>query len=52
MPRLAPGFTGCGFRDRCSHATPECAAVIPTQSPGQGHDYLCRLVPGWTKEAV
>jgi peptide/nickel transport system ATP-binding protein len=52
VPRLAPGFTGCGFRDRCSRATPECAGAIPTQSPGQGHDYLCRLAPGWTKEAV
>jgi peptide/nickel transport system ATP-binding protein len=52
VPRLASGFTGCGFRDRCSHATPECAGAVPTQSCGQGHEYLCRLAPGWTKEPV
>ena len=52
VPRLAPGFTGCGFRDRCSHAAPECAGATPAQSLGQGHDYLCRLTPGWTKEAA
>ncbi len=52
VPRLGPGFTGCGFRDRCSHATPECAGAVPTRSPGQGHDYLCRLAPGWTKASL
>jgi peptide/nickel transport system ATP-binding protein len=52
VPRLAPGFTGCGFHDRCLHATPDCTGAIPTQSPSQGHDYLCRLTPGWTKEAA
>ncbi|HVE22326.1 MAG TPA: ABC transporter ATP-binding protein [Acidocella sp.] len=52
VPRLAHGFTGCGFRDRCSRAAPECAGAVPTQSPGSGHDYLCRLAPGWTQETV
>jgi peptide/nickel transport system ATP-binding protein len=52
VPRLPPGFTGCGFRDRCSHAAPECAGVLPAQSLGQDHGYLCRLAPGWSKEAA
>ena len=25
VPRIAPDFAGCGFRDRCAHAIAECA---------------------------
>src|ERR1700709_1090756 len=25
VPRIPPGFVGCGFRDRCTLAMPECA---------------------------
>jgi peptide/nickel transport system ATP-binding protein len=30
VPRIAPGFAGCAFRDRCAHAMPACAAAVPT----------------------
>ncbi|MDR3535576.1 MAG: ABC transporter ATP-binding protein [Acetobacteraceae bacterium] len=49
VPRIRPGFTGCGFRDRCAHAMPECAQAVPRQSAGGDHDYLCRLPPGWSR---
>lgn len=45
VPRIQSGFTGCGFRDRCPHATPECAAPIPLRHRTQAHTYLCRLNP-------
>jgi peptide/nickel transport system ATP-binding protein len=51
VPRIAPGFAGCGFRDRCAWAMPECAASVPWRDAGGGHSYLCRLPqewqPGW-----
>ena len=47
VPRLGPDFVGCGFRDRCAHAIPACAGVIPRQ--GDAHQFLCRLPPGWTE---
>jgi peptide/nickel transport system ATP-binding protein len=28
VPRIAPGFVGCAFRDRCAHATEQCAHRI------------------------
>jgi oligopeptide/dipeptide ABC transporter ATP-binding protein len=43
VPRIAPGFTGCGFRDRCSHARPDCSGVIPQRDDGIGHRHLCQL---------
>ena len=43
VPRIAPGFTGCGFRDRCPHAAQACAETIPQHDDGQGHRHLCRL---------
>ena len=43
VPRIPPGFTGCGFRDRCAHAMQECATDVPLQMRGPGHSYLCRL---------
>jgi peptide/nickel transport system ATP-binding protein len=49
VPRISPEFTGCTFRDRCAHAMPECARSVPNQSAAAGHDYLCRLPPGWTR---
>ena len=47
VPRLGPGFSGCGFRDRCGEATAACGGTIARASAGEGHDYLCRLPPGW-----
>ncbi len=43
VPRLAPGFTGCAFRDRCVHAAPACAADIPWRESAPGHSYRCIL---------
>ena len=31
VPRIQPGFAGCGFRDRCAHAAPACAGTVPRQ---------------------
>ncbi len=45
VPRIAPGFAGCGFRDRCAHAMPQCAADIPLRERAPGHTYLCQLTP-------
>ncbi|MEO3470797.1 ABC transporter ATP-binding protein [Roseomonas sp. CAU 1739] len=52
VPRVTPGFTGCGFRDRCSQAHPACAGTIPRQSVSDGHDLLCTLSPGWVGQAA
>jgi len=49
VPRIAPDFTGCAFRDRCAHATTECARDVPRRQRAAGHDYLCRLSPDWTR---
>jgi len=51
VPRIAPGFVGCGFRDRCAHAGPSCAATLPRQQAGPSHEVLCTLPPGWTDGA-
>ena len=48
VPRIPPGFQGCGFRDRCGMAMSECATVVPRQMAAAGHEYLCRLPTGWT----
>jgi peptide/nickel transport system ATP-binding protein len=47
VPRIQPGFTGCGFRDRCAHAAPSCAGTVPRQHGEGAHEFLCRLPPGW-----
>jgi len=49
VPRIGPGFEGCGFRDRCAWAMPECAEAVPLRDAGGGHPYLCRLPPDWTQ---
>ncbi len=51
VPRVQPGFTGCGFRDRCAHATPACSGTIPRQQAGADHETLCVLSPGWKAAA-
>jgi oligopeptide/dipeptide ABC transporter ATP-binding protein len=43
VPRIQTGFVGCGFRDRCSHAMPQCAVEAPLRSRSPGHTYLCQL---------
>ena len=49
VPRIAPGFAGCGFRDRCGSAMPECAGALPLRDAGGGHTHLCRLPPDGAK---
>ena len=49
VPRIAPGFQGCAFRDRCDHAAPVCAGTIAVQHSGPDHSYRCRLSAGWMK---
>jgi len=51
VPRIAAGFAGCAFRDRCAHAMPACAADVPVRQAAPGHSYRCRLVPGWMQAA-
>jgi peptide/nickel transport system ATP-binding protein len=51
VPRIPPGFLGCGFRERCGEAMPECAAAVPRQELAAGHRYVCRLAPGWVAGA-
>jgi peptide/nickel transport system ATP-binding protein len=48
VPRIAPGFVGCGFRDRCAFATSDCAQDIPSRDAGSDHSYLCRLPAEWS----
>ena len=48
VPKVAPGFTGCGFRDRCAQAIDICAGDIPRHRTGSDHEYLCRLPQDWT----
>ena len=45
VPRISPGFAGCGFRDRCAHAMPPCAGTVPLRERAPGHTYLCQLAP-------
>ena len=52
VPRIAMGYSGCAFRDRCAHAVPACAADIAEQERVSGHRYLCRLPADWPKDAA
>jgi peptide/nickel transport system ATP-binding protein len=52
VPRIPPGFIGCGFRDRCTLAMPECAQTLPLRNAGSDHFYLCRLPPDWKRAAA
>jgi len=52
VPRIQAGFTGCGFRDRCAHATADCAIAAPLRQAAPDHAYLCRLDAGWTRQAA
>jgi peptide/nickel transport system ATP-binding protein len=52
VPRIPPGFVGCGFRDRCTLATQECAQNVPRREAGGDHSYLCRLPPDWKRAAA
>src|ERR1700692_4541707 len=52
VPRIPPGFIGCGFRDRCTSAVPECAQTVPLRNAGGDHFYLCRLPPDWKRVAA
>jgi peptide/nickel transport system ATP-binding protein len=52
VPRIPPGFIGCGFRDRCTLAMAECAQTVPLREAGGEHRYLCRLPPNWKRAAA
>lgn len=52
VPRIAPGFSGCGFRDRCTLATAECGETIRLRDAGADHFYRCRLPSDWKRGAV
>jgi peptide/nickel transport system ATP-binding protein len=52
VPRIAPGFAGCAFRERCDFAMPQCATAVPQQEIGAAHHYLCRLPESWVREPV
>ena len=43
VPRIAPGFEGCAFRERCDFADATCLHTIPRHNAGPAHDFLCRL---------
>jgi peptide/nickel transport system ATP-binding protein len=49
VPRIAPEFAGCAFRDRCAHAIADCALAVPRRHAEVAHDYLCRLPSDWTR---
>jgi peptide/nickel transport system ATP-binding protein len=51
VPRIAPDFAGCAFRDRCGHAMPDCAAAVPWRRMAGEHGYLCRLAEDWSRAA-
>ena len=46
VPRIPPGFSGCGFRDRCSFAEAACAGPLPRRNVGPAHEALCILPEG------
>ncbi|MSP88299.1 MAG: ABC transporter ATP-binding protein [Alphaproteobacteria bacterium] len=48
VPQIGRDFLGCGFRERCGHARPDCAGTIPRRALGPDHDYLCQLEPDAT----
>ncbi len=43
-PRLGLDFAGCGFRERCTHAQPECALPVPTHRL-ESQQYACVMGP-------
>jgi peptide/nickel transport system ATP-binding protein len=47
VPRIAPGFVGCGFRDRCAHAQPVCEHDVALRPAAPDHAYRCVLPPDW-----
>ncbi len=46
VPTIQPGFQGCAFRSRCSHADATCEQRVARRAATATHDYLCRLAPG------
>ena len=46
VPNLVGDLQGCMFRNRCPHATTECATLSETPTTlAEGHQYLCRRSP-------
>ncbi len=48
VPRISPGFAGCGFRDRCARARPVCAQPVALRDAAPGHAYRCVLPADWS----
>jgi peptide/nickel transport system ATP-binding protein len=48
VPRIAPGFTGCGFRERCAHAMDACARDVALHPASADHAYRCLLPADWS----
>ena len=42
VPSLVGAFHGCGFRDRCPHAEPQCQQTVPRREVA-GHGWRCIL---------
>ncbi|MBB3182244.1 dipeptide ABC transporter ATP-binding protein [Variovorax sp. Sphag1AA] len=45
VPSLIGELHGCQFRSRCELVSAACAASIPRQAAGNGHDYVCVIAP-------
>jgi peptide/nickel transport system ATP-binding protein len=43
VPRIAPAFAGCAFRERCDYADERCRRAIPRHRASDAHEFLCRL---------
>lgn len=43
VPSLIGDIQGCGFRDRCPYAQPECAQTVAVRSSDSGHSWRCIL---------
>ena len=43
VPSLIGEMQGCGFRDRCAHASAQCAQTIALRDDDQGHRWRCVL---------
>jgi peptide/nickel transport system ATP-binding protein len=43
VPQLTADRVGCGFRERCAHAVPECAAAVPLRVLGERRTMRCVL---------
>jgi peptide/nickel transport system ATP-binding protein len=43
VPSLVGEFAGCGFRERCAHAQPQCERTVPLRRAADGRSWRCVL---------